>query len=173
MITFDEARVAIGGAWVGPSLPPGRPLAGVSTDSRALLPGELFVALKGPHFDGHDYLAAVAERGASAAVIERAAAAPAGLPLLRVGDTLRALGDLASRVRSAVTIPVVGITGSVGKTTTKEMTAVLLETRGAVLKTQSNLNNHIGLPLTLMRLRADHTAAVVEMGMSAPANSRV
>ena len=168
MITLDEARTAMGGAWVGTALSPGRPLAGVSTDSRALRTGELFVALRGPHFDGHDYLPAVAERGASAAVVERDVAAPAGLPLLRVEDTLRALGDLAGRARSAVSIPVVGITGSVGKTTTKEMSAALLETRGAVLKTQSNLNNHIGLPLTLLRLRPEHTAAVVEMGMSAP-----
>ena len=167
MITFEEARVATAGAWLGPARPPAGVLAGVSTDSRAVRAGELFVALKGPRFDGHDYLAPVADRGAVAAVVERDVAAAATLPLLRVGDTLKALADLAGRARGAVSIPVVGITGSVGKTTTKEMTATLLETRGPVLKTQSNLNNHIGLPLTLLRLRAEHTAAVVEMGMSA------
>jgi UDP-N-acetylmuramoyl-tripeptide--D-alanyl-D-alanine ligase len=168
MITFDQARAVTGGAWSGSAALTGGVLAGVSTDSRTIGAGELFVALKGPHFDGHEYLAAVAARGAVAAVVEREVTAPANLPLLRVGATLRALADLACCARGAVSIPIIGITGSVGKTTTKDMTAALLETRGPVLKTHSNLNNHIGLPLTLLRLRAEHTAAVVEMGMSAP-----
>ena len=168
MITFEQARAATAGNWGGSAPAPIGMLAGVSTDSRTIKPGEVFVALRGPHFDGHDYLAMVASRGAVAAVVERDVSAPAALPLLCVADTLRALADLASRARDAASVPVVGITGSVGKTTTKEMTAALLETRGPVLKTQSNLNNHIGLPLTLLRLRSEHTAAVVEMGMSAP-----
>jgi UDP-N-acetylmuramoyl-tripeptide--D-alanyl-D-alanine ligase len=167
MISFEEARAAMGGTWSGDARPPARSLAGVSTDSRTARAGDVFIALKGPAFDGHDYLDTVAERAVAAAVVQRDVAAPAGLPLLRVADTLAALGALAAAVRAATHIPVVAITGSVGKTTTKEMTAALLETRGAVLKTQGNLNNHIGLPLTLLRLCAEHTAAVVEMGMSA------
>jgi len=98
--------------------------------------------------------------------------APQGLPLLRVPDTTRALGDLARRVRDLAGIPVVGLTGSVGKTTTKDMTAALLAPRGAVLRTEGNLNNQLGLPLTLLRLRPEHAAAVLEMGMSAPGEIR-
>jgi UDP-N-acetylmuramoyl-tripeptide--D-alanyl-D-alanine ligase len=164
MMTLAEACAAMGSEWRGAS---SAVLAGVSTDSRTVQPNELFFALKGPRFDGHDYLPGVAQRGAAAAVVEREAAGPTGLPLIRVSDTLAALGALARHVRTATGVTVVGITGSVGKTTTKEMTATLLETRGPVLKTEGNLNNHIGLPLTLLRLRREHTAAVVELGMSA------
>jgi len=140
---------------------------GVSIDSRALPPGTLFVAVRGPRFDGHDFLAEAAARGAAAALVHRDAAAPPGLPLVRVADTTRGLRDLARHVRRQAALPVVAVTGSVGKTTTKDMTAHLLATRGPVLKTEGNLNNQYGLPLTLLGLRPEHTAAVVELGMSA------
>ena len=141
-------------------------LSSVSIDSRTLLPGALFVAVAGPRFDGHEFLAQAQQRGAAAALVHRDADA-AGLPVLRVADTTRALADLATAVRAAAAVPVAAITGSAGKTTTKEMTAGLLATRGAVLKTEGNLNNQYGLPLTLLRLRPDHRFAVLELGMSA------
>jgi UDP-N-acetylmuramoyl-tripeptide--D-alanyl-D-alanine ligase len=144
----------------------------VSIDSRTLERGALFVAVKGPRRDGHDFLAEAAARGAAAAVVHRDVPAPAGLVLVRVADTTRALSDLARHARRRAGLPLVGVTGSVGKTTTKDMTAQLLSTRGPVLKTEGNLNNRYGLPLTLLRLRAGHTAAVVEMGMSAPGEIR-
>ncbi len=144
----------------------------VSIDSRTLEPGALFVAVRGARFDGHDFLAEAAGRGARAALVHRDAPAPAGLPLVRVADTTRGLSDLARRVRRAAGVPVVGVTGSIGKTTTKDMTAHLLSTRGPVLKTEGNLNNQYGLPLTLLRLAPEHTAAVVELGMSAPGEIR-
>lgn len=146
--------------------------AGVSIDSRTLERGQLFVAIAGPRFDGHAFLAEAAARGAAAALVHRDALAPAGLPLLRVADTTLALADLARHVRRMAGIPVVAITGSVGKTTTKEMTAALLATRGAVLKTEGNLNNQYGLPLMLLRLGAEHQAAVLELGMSASGELR-
>lgn len=145
---------------------------GVSIDSRTIPPGALFVAIRGPRFDGHDFLAEAAGRGARAALVHRDAEAPAGLPLVRVADTTQGLADLARRVRREAAIPVVAVTGSVGKTTTKDMTAHLLATRGPVLKTEGNLNNQYGLPLTLLRLKPEHTAAVLELGMSAPGEIR-
>ena len=126
---------------------------GVSIDSRTIAPGALFVAIRGPRFDGHDFLAEAAGRGARAALVHRDVAAPAGLPLVRVADTTKGLADLARHVRREAALPVVAVTGSVGKTTTKDMTAHLLATRGPVLKTEGNLNNQYGLPLTLLRLR--------------------
>jgi len=147
-------------------------VAGVSIDSRTVAPGELFVAIKGPRFDGHDFLVEATARAAAAAMVHREVVPPRGLPLVRVGDTTRALGELARHVRRQVEIPVVGITGSVGKTTTKGMAAHLLATKGPVLGSEGNLNNRYGLPLTLLRLRAEHVAAVLEMGMSAPGELR-
>jgi UDP-N-acetylmuramoyl-tripeptide--D-alanyl-D-alanine ligase len=145
---------------------------GVSIDSRTTAPGALFVAVRGPRFDGHDFLAEAAGRQARAALVHRDVEAPAGLPLVRVADTTKGLADLARHVRRAAAIPVVAVTGSVGKTTTKDMTAHLLATRGPVLKTEGNLNNQYGLPLTLLRLKPEHTAAVLELGMSAPGEIR-
>lgn len=142
------------------------PLSSVSIDSRTLQPGALFVAVAGPRFDGHEFLAQAKARGASAALVHRDVEA-AGLPLVRVPDTTRALADLARAVRAAAAVPVAAITGSAGKTTTKEMTAGLLATRGPVLKTEGNLNNQYGLPLTLLRLAPEHRFGVLELGMSA------
>jgi UDP-N-acetylmuramoyl-tripeptide--D-alanyl-D-alanine ligase len=146
--------------------------SGVSIDSRTLSPGALFFAVRGPRFDGHDFLAEAAARGARAAVVERDVRAPSGLALVRVGDTTKGLAELARHVRREATVPVVAVTGSVGKTTTKDMAAHLLATRGPVLKTEGNLNNQYGLPLTLLRLAPEHTAAVLELGMSAPGEIR-
>ncbi len=136
---------------------------GVSTDSRTLRPGELFVALDGPRFDGHDYLAAVAAAGAAGALVRRVHPA---LPCLEVADPLTALGQLATAWRARFDIPVLAVTGSSGKTTVKELLAAALAGMGAVLATRGNRNNHIGVPLTLLELCATHRAAVIEMGMS-------
>lgn len=139
------------------------PVAGVSSDSRSVRPGEVFVALSGERFDGHDHVAAAFGRGACAAVVER----PEGLsggPLLVVPSALRALGDMAGAYRARFDLPIVAVVGSAGKTTAKEMTAAVLERRYRVLKTPDNQNNEIGVPHTLLRLSADHEAAVLEMG---------
>jgi UDP-N-acetylmuramoyl-tripeptide--D-alanyl-D-alanine ligase len=144
----------------------------VSIDSRTITPGDLFFAIKGPRFDGHDFLADVAAKGALAAVVHRDAPAPEGLPLLQVADTTAALAALGQHRRRQAAIPVVAVTGSAGKTTTKEMTAALLARRGPVLKTEGNLNNQYGLPLTLLRLQPEHRHAVLELGMSAAGELR-
>lgn len=138
----------------------------VSTDSRRLPAGALFVALVGPNFDGHDFVAAARERGACAALVSRPVADP--LPQLRVADTRLALGQLAARWRTRFTGPLIALTGSNGKTTLKEMTAAILRVRGTTLATEGNLNNDIGVPLTLLRLSAVHAYAVIEMGANHP-----
>ena len=145
--------------------------SGVSTDSRTIAAGELFVALQGDKFDGHAYVADVLARGAVGAVVDHGfAAAHAGLPLIGVGDTRLALGALAARWRARFAIPLLGITGSNGKTTVKEMCAAILRAQfgdaDSVLATVGNLNNDIGLPLALLKLRDSHRAAVIEMGMN-------
>jgi UDP-N-acetylmuramoyl-tripeptide--D-alanyl-D-alanine ligase len=166
-LTVAEVAAALG--LPAPAGPP-TPLTGVSIDSRTIAPGALFVAIAGPRFDGHDYVAEAARRGAAAAMVHRDV--ESALPLLRVPDTTRALGDLARRVRESAGIPVAAITGSAGKTTTKEMAAGLLSTRGPVLKTEGNLNNQYGLPLTLLRLAPEHRFGVLELGMSAAGELR-
>jgi UDP-N-acetylmuramoyl-tripeptide--D-alanyl-D-alanine ligase len=135
---------------------------GVSTDTRTLAQGNLFVALRGPSFDGHDYLEQACQRGAVAAAVSEPR--DMDLPLLQVGDTRLALGELAAHWRAQFTIPVVGLTGSNGKTTVKEMIAAILARCGATLVTRGNLNNDIGVPQTLFALDAQHRYAVVEMG---------
>jgi UDP-N-acetylmuramoyl-tripeptide--D-alanyl-D-alanine ligase len=149
-------------------------IKGVSIDSRTIREGELFVAIKGDRFDGHDFVPEVIKRGAWGALVERTVLEDkfsdlGGLKnILPVEDTLTALQEMAYSHRRTFAVPVVGITGSNGKTTTKEMLAGILQQLGPVLKNEGNLNNHIGVPLTLLRLNAGHKAAVVEMGMSAP-----
>lgn len=138
---------------------------GVSIDSRAIQPGQLFIALTGPRFDGHDYLNDVAGKGAVAALVEREVADSA-LPQLLVKDTRQALGQLGALNRAAFTQPVAAVTGSSGKTTVKEMLASILRTRGPVLATRGNLNNDLGVPLTLIELASEHTSAVIELGAS-------
>jgi UDP-N-acetylmuramoyl-tripeptide--D-alanyl-D-alanine ligase len=139
-----------------------RVVDGISIDSRTLTSGALFVALKGESGDGHDFAAAAAGRGASGLLVERQL--PIDLPQIVVPDTLAALTACARARRRTFTGPVVAITGSNGKTTTKEMAGAILSVRGPSLVTRGNLNNHIGVPLTLLSLRADHRYAVVEMG---------
>jgi len=139
---------------------------GVCTDSRYLRAGELFVALAGPRFNGHDHVHAAAARGAVAAMVSHVVKTE--LPQLVVGDTRLALGDLASHWRGRFAIPLIAVTGSNGKTTVKEMLAAILGRHAPVLATEGNLNNEIGVPLTLLRLDHEHGAAVVEEGASRP-----
>lgn len=145
---------------------------GYSIDSRTLQPGDLFFAIHGDRFDGHDFVSAAFERGASAAVIarDRLAGLPEAArqhPLLLVENPVLALQRLAAAVRRHWGKRVIGITGSAGKTTTKEAVAAVLAARFSVLRSQGNLNNHYGLPLQLLRLQPAHEVAVIEMGMSA------
>src|SRR5215467_8557124 len=140
---------------------------GYSIDSRTLNPGDLFIALKGEHFDGHDYAAAALERGAIAAIVQKDKKVAADSHrLLHVEDTLRALQSLGAAARRLWGKPLLAITGSAGKTTTKEILAHILMTQYRVLKSAGNLNNHIGLPLQLLKLEPGHDLAVVEMGMN-------
>ncbi len=142
-----------------------RSFASVSSDSRTLTPGDLFVALSGPNFDGHHFVAAAAAAGAVAAVVSHVVEAPIAQVL--VDDPLAALQRVAAQWRARHPIPVVGVAGSNGKTTTKELIAAILAVRGPSLATRGNLNNHIGVPLTLMRLGNEHRSAVIEMGANA------
>jgi UDP-N-acetylmuramoyl-tripeptide--D-alanyl-D-alanine ligase len=139
---------------------------GVSTDTRALAPGVLFIALRGPRFDGHDYAAAAGAAGAVALLVEHAVDSP--LPQLIVRDTRLALGRLAAAWRLHCNTPLAAITGSNGKTTVKEMSRAILAQTGAVLATEGNLNNDIGVPLTLLRLTPQQRHAVIEMGANNP-----
>ncbi|WP_116368593.1 UDP-N-acetylmuramoyl-tripeptide--D-alanyl-D-alanine ligase [Parahaliea mediterranea] len=134
----------------------------VSTDSRKALDGQLFVALAGERFDGHDYLSVARDGGAAGALVSRRV--DAALPLLLVDDTQRALGQLGACNRALFTKPLVAITGSSGKTTVKNLVNAVLSQRGNTLATEGNLNNEIGVPLTLLRLAPEHEFAVVEMG---------
>ena len=154
----------------GTGLDPVARVAGVSIDSRSLRSGELFVAIHGPRHDGHDHVAAALEGGALAAVVaqDKLAQFPEAVRnrCIPVADTFVALKHLARKVREAWGGKIAGVTGSVGKTTTKEILAALLGTRLSVLKSEGNFNNEYGLPLTLFKLEEMHQAAVLEMGMS-------
>jgi UDP-N-acetylmuramoyl-tripeptide--D-alanyl-D-alanine ligase len=157
-------------AKLGDKLDPVARVAGISIDSRTLRPGELFFAIHGPRHDGHDHVATALERGALAAVVaeSRARKFPDALRgfCLVVDDTLAALHQLARAVRTQWGKKIAGVTGSVGKTTTKEILAALLGAKLRVLKSEGNFNNAYGLPLTLFRLEDEDEAAVLEMGMS-------
>jgi UDP-N-acetylmuramoyl-tripeptide--D-alanyl-D-alanine ligase len=142
-------------------------VAGVSTDSRTIKPGELFVCLIGDRFDGHDFIHQAAQKGAKAVLIQRNIDwIPENVSVIEVDNTLAALERLAGYYRRKFNIPVVAVTGSTGKTTTKDMICNVLSAHYSVLKTEGNLNNEIGLPLTLFRIQRHHEVAVVEMGMS-------
>jgi UDP-N-acetylmuramoyl-tripeptide--D-alanyl-D-alanine ligase len=139
---------------------------GITTDTRNLQPGQVFLALRGETFDGHDFLDIAATNGAIAAIVDTQFSPDAApLPLLQVPDTLVAYQAIAHWWRGQFAIPVIAITGSVGKTTTKELVAAVLATQGTVLKTQANFNNEIGVPKTLLELGPEHDFAVIEMGM--------
>ena len=144
----------------------------VSTDTRTLQPGALFIALRGEHFNGHHYLAQARENGASGAIVSEEVPGlrprrlePGNWTVIEVTDTLYALGQLAQFHRRHFELPVIAITGSAGKTTTKEMTAAILEETSTVLKSPGNCNNEIGLPQTLLSLTDEHQVAVLEFGM--------
>lgn len=160
---------------------PATPVGGVSIDSRTIHAGDLFIALPGTRFDGHTFVADAIARGGIGAVVSRPidwppaglAAGTGGAPvLIEVGDTLEALQALAAAVRRAAATRVVAVTGSIGKTTTKELAAAFLAARYRVVRSPGNLNNHIGLPLSLLALRARPEIAVVELGMSHPGEIR-
>lgn len=170
-LTLDDIAEVTGGAVVdGPefvAVSGEEKVTAVSTDTRALPPGSLFVALRGETHDGHDFLSEAEKGGASALLVERILPG-ISLPHVNVQDTTRALGDIARYVRDAFTGPVVAVTGSVGKTTTKEMIAHVLQSGFAVHKSAANHNNEIGVPQTIFALEAHHTALVIEMGMRGP-----
>src|SRR5450631_558917 len=155
---LKESASAIGGRLQGKD----GPYAAVSTDSRTLQAGALFVALRGPNFDGAGFVAAAAEAGAAGAIVPRLV--PVKLPQIEVADTLLALQQLATKWRANFKLPLIAVAGSNGKTTVKEMIAAILTRMGPCLATQGNLNNHIGVPLSLMRLNESHRSAVIELG---------
>jgi UDP-N-acetylmuramoyl-tripeptide--D-alanyl-D-alanine ligase len=161
--------------WTGSELLRGSPdavFAGVSIDSRTVGAGDLFVAIAGPHHDGHDHVAGALAAGAAGCLIARGRKLPDGFDERRVAlaadDTTRALGDLAAGHRARFAGPVVAVTGSNGKTSTKEMCAAILDVGGPCLRTQGNLNNQYGLPLTLLRRSDAHASVVVELGTNHP-----
>ena len=162
--TAAEAAAAIGGSnmtdWVA---------SGVSIDSRGLNPGDIFVALRGPNRDGHDFVQAALERGAAAVIVDRdVPALPKGPPLLRVPDTLVALEALATAARARSRARIVAVTGSVGKTGTKEALRLALATAGGTYASAGGLNNHWGVPLSLARMPPDVSYGVFELGMNRP-----
>jgi UDP-N-acetylmuramoyl-tripeptide--D-alanyl-D-alanine ligase len=145
-------------------------VASFSIDTRTLQPGDMYIAIKGGNFDGNDFVAQAEQSGAVSLLVQRQVATR--LPAIRVDDTRLALGELAKLWRRNAGIPVVGITGSNGKTTVKEMTAAILSVNSEVLFTKGNLNNDIGVPLTLLRLQNAHRYAVIEMGANHPGEIR-
>ena len=163
---LSQVAAAVGGRQIGADVA----LDGVSTDTRAIAAGQLFIALRGENFDAHDFLAPAVASGASALLVADAGKLPPGVPAVVVDDTRLALGRLAAAWRAGFGLPVIAVTGSNGKTTTKEMIAAILKAEfgAAVLATRGNLNNDIGLPLTLLGLSERHHAAVIEMGMNHP-----
>jgi UDP-N-acetylmuramoyl-tripeptide--D-alanyl-D-alanine ligase len=170
MITLGELAQVLDGA---ATADPDARVESVSTDSRTLAPGALFVALRGPRFDGHDHAAQARQRGAAALMVERSV--PVDLPQLRVPDARRALGRAAAHWRSGFSMPVVAVTGSNGKTTVTQMIGSIFaqaygerDARALWLATRGNLNNEIGLPLMLFELAEHHRAAVFELGMNRP-----
>jgi UDP-N-acetylmuramoyl-tripeptide--D-alanyl-D-alanine ligase len=165
MMRLAEAAAALGGRASGSDAL----FTGVSTDSRSIKEGDLFVALRGERFDGHDFLKSVATEKAAAAMVDSRYKGEYPLPALVVDDTRRALGDLARYWRARFVPALIAVTGSNGKTTVKEMLAAILRRHageGAVLATRGNLNNDIGLPLTVLGLRHAHRWCAIELGMN-------
>jgi len=164
-LTLEEISKAVSGALQGPG---NVKVRGYSIDTRTLNAGELFFAIKGPRFDGHEFLRQALEKKAAAVVVER----PAEGPLIRVGSTIEALQTLAQDVRRRWGMTIIGVTGSAGKTTTKEMIAAVLGKKFTVLRSIGNLNNEFGLPLCLLRAERYQNIGVLEMGMSAKGEIR-
>jgi len=162
--TIRDILAACGGRFSGDPAILDRPVTAIVTDSRQVMPGCLFAAIPGEKVDGHDFIPAAMAAGALCCLCSREAGE--GVNQIRVAETARALQPIAAAYRLRFSIPVIGVTGSVGKTTTKEMVASVLSQRFRTLKTQGNFNNELGVPLTLFRLSPEHEAAVVEMGIS-------
>jgi UDP-N-acetylmuramoyl-tripeptide--D-alanyl-D-alanine ligase len=164
----DELAQWSGGQWVSR---PSSPLSAVIHDARHVVPGALFVAILGARFDGHAFIGEAAGKGAGAALVSRARVgefASRGIPLLAVDDPARALRDIATGYRLKLGLPVIGVTGSTGKTTVKEMIASLLEAAMPTARTKGNWNNEIGLPLSILAIPPESRAAVLELGISHP-----
>ena len=161
--TLRDFANLCGGRYAGANLA----YSGVASDTRTLVAGEIYVALRGPRFDGNDFLGAAASAGAVAAVVDRPVTS-APLPLIEVDDGQAALTRAAGGWRARFAGAVVGVAGSNGKTTVKEMIAAILERTGTTLATRGNLNNHIGVPLTLLRLDDSQHCAVIEIGTNHP-----
>lgn len=157
-VSLDWIAEQVNGTRVGDNID----IDAVTTDSRSIQPGEVFLALSGERFDGHDYIDDVVEKGASALIVSKSV--DCSLPLIIVDDTHTALGLLGAAIKREVNPRTVAITGSSGKTTVKEMTAAILQRKGSVLATAGNFNNDIGVPLTLLRLERQHEYAVLELG---------
>ncbi|MCM1284263.1 MAG: UDP-N-acetylmuramoyl-tripeptide--D-alanyl-D-alanine ligase [Muribaculaceae bacterium] len=164
-MTLENIAEACGGVYVGEASRLQDMVTSVVRDSRDVLPGSLFVAIVGARVDGHDYIPEVFARGALAVLSEKTLDDPAG-PYIRVASSTEALKKLAAFYRRQLSIPVVGIIGSVGKTSTKEMVASVLAQKYKVLKTEKNYNNEIGVPLMIFRIKREHEAAVLELGIS-------
>lgn len=161
MMKLSEIKLPLEAQLVGSDVT----FTGVSTDTRTIKPGELFVAIQGESFDGHDFIKTAEENGAAAVVIQNDLEnLNVSIPCLRVKDTTKALGQLAHHYRKKFNIPVIGITGSCGKTTTKTFIQSILSKKGKVLAAKDSYNNHIGVPLTLLRLQASDDYAVIEIG---------
>lgn len=164
-MTLEQITQACHGTYVGDLNKLQMEIKGAVTDSRKVEEGFLFIPIQGARVDGHDFIPQVAAQGA-AAVLSEKELSDCAVPYIRVDSSEQALKEIAEYYRSQLTIPVIGITGSVGKTSTKEMIASVLSEKYRVLKTEKNFNNEIGLPLTLLRIREEHQVAVVEMGIS-------
>ncbi len=168
--TLDDIARATGGSVSKADA--GLEIEAIGIDTRRLPRGALFVAIPGAHFDGHDFLGDAQASGAEACVVRKGTRVPKGIVPVEVDDTVKALGDMASWWRGRFKVPCVAITGSNGKSTTKEMASAIVEATGPILKTEGNFNNLIGLPLTVFRWDDDHAAAILEMGMNAPGEIR-
>ena len=164
MFTVEEVLEATGGRLI--SGDPKVVIPWISIDSRTIEPGELFVAVRGKNFDGHDFVSQALSKGAVGVVVSNSSIATLSRVLIRVRDTIKALGDIANFHRRRFSIPIIGITGSNGKTTTKDMVASIVSQRYTTLKNDFSFNNFIGLPLTLLRLTQAHQVGVVELGSS-------
>jgi UDP-N-acetylmuramoyl-tripeptide--D-alanyl-D-alanine ligase len=169
-LTLEEINAAVGGVLDGPT---NVKVRGYSIDSRTLKQGEVFFAIKGPRFDGHQFVQQASEKKAAAAVVEQSAGVkPAGIALIRVPSSIEALQNVARDVRRRWGMPIIGVTGSAGKTTTKETIAAVLGKKFTVLRSVGNLNNEFGLPLCLLRVERYQNIGVLEMGMSAKGEIR-
>lgn len=164
-MTIENIAAACEGTFVGDRALVTKEIAGAVTDSRQIQKDYLFIPIKGARVDGHDFIPQVFEKGALVVLSDHALPEETG-PYILVSSTTEAMKKIAAFYRTQLSCKVVGITGSVGKTSTKEMIASVLEQRYKVLKTEGNFNNEIGLPLTIFKIRAKHEVAVLEMGIS-------